>query len=81
MHESAGSNETTGWYIVKQPEGHCDIFPASALSSSQPDQSPSTENPQAAKVAEAQQWGPFESQSEAIARRVGLIRAGKCLPR
>ncbi len=25
-------------------------------------------------------WGPFASQDEAIARRVGLIRAGKCQP-
>lgn len=37
-------------------------------------------------VAEPQQqeatecWGPFESKQEAIARRVGLIRAGKCQP-
>ncbi|MBF2074234.1 MAG: hypothetical protein IGS50_10810 [Synechococcales cyanobacterium C42_A2020_086] len=27
-----------------------------------------------------EQWGPFASESEAIARRVGLIRAGKCQP-
>jgi hypothetical protein len=25
-------------------------------------------------------WGPFASQDEAIARRIGLIRAGKCQP-
>ena len=25
-------------------------------------------------------WGPFATQDEAIARRVGLIRAGKCQP-
>lgn len=25
-------------------------------------------------------WGAFASQSEAIAKRVGLIRAGKCTP-
>ena len=25
-------------------------------------------------------WGPFNSQAEAIAKRVGLIRAGKCKP-
>ncbi|NJL21484.1 MAG: hypothetical protein HC895_12695 [Leptolyngbyaceae cyanobacterium SM1_3_5] len=28
----------------------------------------------------AEKWGPFDSQGEAIARRVGLIRSGKCLP-
>jgi hypothetical protein len=26
-------------------------------------------------------WGPYPSQDEAIARRVGLIRAGKCKPK
>lgn len=29
---------------------------------------------------EQDRWGPFDSQEEAIARRVGLIRSGKCLP-
>ena len=29
---------------------------------------------------EAVQWGPFSSKEEAIARRIGLIRAGKCQP-
>lgn len=28
----------------------------------------------------AAQWGPFSSKEEAIARRIGLIRAGKCQP-
>ncbi len=27
-----------------------------------------------------QQWGPFASKEEAIARRIGLIRVGKCQP-
>ena len=27
-----------------------------------------------------QKWGPFTSKEEAIARRIGLIRAGKCQP-
>lgn len=26
-------------------------------------------------------WGEFASQEEAIAKRVGLIRAGKCQPK
>jgi hypothetical protein len=26
-------------------------------------------------------WGPYADQSEAIARRVGLIRSGQCKPR
>ncbi|BAZ09764.1 hypothetical protein NIES4071_15740 [Calothrix sp. NIES-4071] len=27
-----------------------------------------------------EKWGPFDSQGDAIARRIGLIRAGKCQP-
>jgi hypothetical protein len=27
-----------------------------------------------------EKWGPFDSQADAIARRIGLIRAGKCQP-
>ncbi|WP_009633570.1 hypothetical protein [Synechocystis sp. PCC 7509] len=27
-----------------------------------------------------QKWGPFLSKEDAIARRIGLIRAGKCQP-
>jgi hypothetical protein len=53
----------SGWYVVKQPDGHCAIVPAADLVPS-----------------EAEQWGPFDSQAQAIARRVGLIRAGKCQP-
>lgn len=53
------------WYIVKQPDGHCEIM-AVAVDADAPS-APET-------------WGPFSSQGEAIARRVGLIRAGKCQP-
>lgn len=58
------------WYIVKRPDGQCEIVPAAAIDSSA--------NSEA--NLEPQQWGPFESQPAAIARRVGLIRAGKCHP-
>lgn len=72
---NGSTNAPTDWYIVKQPEGHCDIVTAADLK-------PKLASPsQTAADTEIQQWGPFESQSEAIARRVGLIRAGKCLPR
>lgn len=53
------------WYIVKLPQGNCDLH-------SQPSGDP--------KPDQEQVWGPFESREEAIARRVGLIRSGKCLP-
>ncbi|HEY9651830.1 MAG TPA: DDE transposase family protein [Coleofasciculaceae cyanobacterium] len=55
------------WYIVKRNEGHCEIV------SSEPNEDKQT--PDA-----VERWGPFDSQLEAIARRVGLIRAGKCKP-
>ncbi|MBH8552539.1 transposase [Nostocaceae cyanobacterium CENA357] len=51
-------------YIVKRPAGHCEIVPSDQVGDDN------------AEIIE--QWGPFTSESEAIARRIGLIRAGKC---
>lgn len=58
---------TQTWYIVKRLEGQCEI-----LSHDQVEEEEDS--------AFDERWGPFESQQEAIARRVGLIRAGKCQP-
>jgi AtzE family amidohydrolase len=57
----------SAWYVVKPRSGPCQIVSQTAFD---------------ALTAEEKQtiWGPFDSQSEAIARRVGLIRSGKCLP-
>ncbi len=55
-----------GWYICKRPDGPCEIVSAEALASHSADA--------------VQTWGPFAARDEAIARRVGLIRAGKCQP-
>ncbi len=55
------------WYIVKQATGSCEILPSAQVEGE--DESTFVER-----------WGPFESQQDAIARRVGLIRAGKCQP-
>ncbi|MCS6813697.1 MAG: hypothetical protein NZ772_09040 [Cyanobacteria bacterium] len=63
---------TDVWYIVKQESGHCEIRAGSTMHQPQPS---TTTEPQSQDV-----WGPFSSRQEAIARRVGLIRAGKCLP-
>ena len=60
-------NNPQNWYIVKRPLGHCEIVPSNQESG---DNDP----------AVLERWGPFTSQDEAIARRVGLIRAGKCQP-
>ena len=59
--------EPTKYYITKRKNGTCEIIPSDCL-----------EGPDPPDLGE--KWGPFESQEEAIARRVGLIRAGKCQP-
>ncbi len=55
-----------GWYIVKKEAEECQILSAQALNS--------------LEGQSLQRWGPFKSQGQAIAKRVGLIRAGKCRP-
>lgn len=62
---SAANSEQ--WYIVKQSSGGCQILAVGEAS-------------ETAELADREKWGPFASQGEAIARRVGLIRAGKCQP-
>lgn len=65
------------WYICQQPDGQCLILTADDLSDQ--DVEP-TDLSSTASEEPLLRWGPFESQSEAIARRVGLIRSGKCKP-
>lgn len=60
--------ESQNWYIVKRPEGHCEILPSDRLEAETEDK----------RIVE--RWGPIGSQEEAIARRIGLIRSGKCKP-
>ncbi|MGK7881083.1 MAG: hypothetical protein AB4060_13415 [Crocosphaera sp.] len=52
------------WYIIKTEKEQCKILELDS------NQVPENTN----------NWGPFSSKEEAIARRVGLIRAGKCKP-
>ncbi|WP_375470293.1 DDE transposase family protein [uncultured Nostoc sp.] len=59
-------NNSQTWYIVKRSVGNCEILPSDKLGND--------------NLEIIEQWGPFSSQGEAIARRVGLIRAGKCQP-
>lgn len=66
---------TPGWYIIKRDsDASCEILevpaaePIAILEAT-------TEN------AGRRHWGPFASPQEAIAKRVGLIRAGHCAPR
>lgn len=60
-------SDSQTWYIVKRNEGQCEIVPS--------EEAEDKEDPNV-----AERWGPFDSQQEAIARRVGLIRSGKCQP-
>ncbi|MCL1474129.1 DDE transposase family protein [Argonema antarcticum] len=55
------------WYIVKRNDGHCDIILSHEV-----------EGKEDPNIVE--KWGPIASQQDALARRVGLIRAGKCQP-
>lgn len=55
------------WHIVKLSAGNCEIVPSQEV----------TEDDNSEII---EQWGPFTSEGEAIARRVGLIRAGICQP-
>ncbi|MCC5618885.1 DDE transposase family protein [Nostoc sp. CHAB 5836] len=59
-------NTSQNWYIVKRSGGNCEIIPSDQVGDD--------------NVEVIEQWGPFSSQEEAIARRIGLIRAGKCQP-
>lgn len=60
-------NRENGWYIVKNDTGNCEILADTEL------QEQNLEKTQ-------DSWGPFTSKAEAISRRVGLIRSGKCEP-
>ena len=60
-------SDPEAWYVIKQANQHCTIVPASQV-----------DEPEASQAEE--RWGPYDSEQEAIARRVGLIRAGKCKP-
>ncbi|MEB3178965.1 MAG: DDE transposase family protein [Nostocaceae cyanobacterium] len=60
---------TQTWYIVKRPAGHCEIVPSAQLEDNGDNQ-----------LEIVEKWGPLTSKEDAIARRVGLIRAGKCQP-
>lgn len=56
-----------GWYVVQGEDGSCQVLSAESVSRERlQDQRPI--------------WGPYATQDEAIARRVGLIRSGKCNP-
>jgi hypothetical protein len=65
LEDSPEYKEEELWFICKRDTGICEII----KSSNKEEITNSIET-----------WGAFNSQGEAIAKRVGLIRAGKCQP-
>ncbi|MGF1459134.1 MAG: hypothetical protein ACFBSG_08915 [Leptolyngbyaceae cyanobacterium] len=57
-------NETATWYVVRGAAETCQIVTTVELET----------------METTEQWGPYRTEGEAIAKRVGLIRAGKCQP-
>jgi len=57
-------SETANWYVVKVAAENCQIVSSTELEA----------------LDASEKWGPYRTQGEAIAKRVGLIRAGKCQP-
>ena len=65
-------SEQTKWFIIKQASEHCEIVDSATLE---------TQNASSQEGdASIERWGPFDTKNQAIAKRVGLIRAGKCKP-
>ncbi|MEG4865253.1 MULTISPECIES: DDE transposase family protein [unclassified Microcoleus] len=64
---------TPKYYIVKRLAGNCEILPLA-----EPSQKIAQIEEQDPTIID--KWGPYDSAEDAIARRIGLIRAGKCQP-
>lgn len=60
-------DNTQKWYVVKRLDGPCEILASTQVEAEK-------------DLTLVEHWGPFDSQQDAIARRIGLIRAGKCQP-
>jgi len=67
------------WYIVKQPSNQCKILSEKELQIVEQAQQTSelATDPNAPLL---EKWGPYTAKNQAIAKRIGLIRAGKCEP-
>ncbi len=57
-----------GFYIVRCADDRCEIVAIEQLADLA-DPHPSGDR-----------WGPYSERTEAIAKRIGLIRSGKCKP-
>lgn len=66
----------TSYYIIKRADQKCEIVPASQIS----EDDLQVGNSETNESDIIEKWGPFADRNDAIARRIGLIRAGKCQP-
>ncbi len=89
MEHSPPENWPENWYIVQSASGQCEILCLSTgeslaedvlKDSLQGSSEDSASSDNSSSKGDLKQWGPFKTQSQAIAKRVGLIRAGKCKP-
>ena len=58
-------SDTRFWYVIKQEDETCSVEGFAT---------------EPAKTPKLERWGAFENEQEAIAKKIGLIRAGKCKP-
>lgn len=71
------AQQSTDWYIIQRETSQCDILSGPEFDETQ---SSNSVNSKGSEGKQSLVWGPFASEEEAIAKRVGLIRAGKCKP-
>ena len=53
------------WYVIREADGTCRVAGFAQAQT---------------KTPKHEQWGSYASEQEAIAKKIGLIRAGKCQP-
>ena len=58
------------WFIIKKSSEQCEIIEAQTQEAVK----------KGTDTQPIETWGPFDTKNQAIAKRVGLIRAGKCKP-
>ncbi|MCC0176273.1 hypothetical protein I4641_04695 [Waterburya agarophytonicola K14] len=64
------SNNKSFWYVVRQEDGTCEVVESDWERAKTPE-----------KSDHKSQWGSFNNEQEAIAKKIGLIRGGKCQPK
>jgi hypothetical protein len=61
------------WYVVAEADGYCRVMTAQQLASHG-----DSGDEQEEEMPTLECWGPFSSETEAIAKRANLIQSGTC---